>query len=97
MGSVCYLRLVDLAEVGNTTILRTRAGEDCHCHLNGGAITLAELFDKFGETYTVAELMLWYYNAPKMLRTRQHSWAWIDVRAAGRQRYLTYGRPGRRD
>ena len=88
---------MDLAEVGNTTILRTRGGGNGHCHLNGGAITLAELFDKFGERYTVAELMLWYYNAPEMLRTRQRSWGWIGVRAVGRQHYLTYGRPGHRD
>ena len=88
---------VDLTKVGNTTILRSRAGENGHWHLNGGAITLAELFDKFGERYTVAELMLWYYNAPKILRTRQHAWGSKDVRAAAIQRWKTYGRPGHQD
>jgi len=28
----------------------------------------------FGEKYTVAELMTWYYNAPKVLRKRDHAW-----------------------
>ena len=53
----------DLTKVGNTTILRTEDGVIGHWQLNGGASTLAELFFKFGQHYTVSELMNWYYNA----------------------------------
>ena len=65
---------VDLTKVGNTTILRSRDGVSGHWHLIGGAITLPELMYTFGEKYTVAELMTWYYNAPKVLRKRDHAW-----------------------
>ena len=61
---------VDLAAAGNTTILRTKPGIPGHWRLNGRAISLPELFDKFGEEFTVSELMLWYFNAPKVLRKR---------------------------
>ena len=88
---------VDLTKVGNTNIMFARPGKDGHWHVNGGAITLAELFYKFGKEHTVAELMLWYHNAPKVLRKRQHSWGSPDVRAAAKQRMFTYGRPGHRD
>ena len=57
---------VDLTQVGNTTIFRTNVGEDGHWHMNGGAISLLELFDKFGDDFTVSELMLWYWNAPNV-------------------------------
>ena len=88
---------VDLTQVGDTNILKTRPGEDDHWHVNGGAISLAELFDKFGEKYTVAELMLWYYNAPNNLRKRHHSWASKDVIAASRMRKKVYDHYGHRD
>ena len=87
----------DLTKVGNTNIIMTKAGQDGHWHAYGGAISLAELFDKFGEKYTVAELFLWYYQAPKVCRKRQQAWGHPDVRAASWQRYLTYGRRGHRD
>ena len=74
---------VDLAEVGNTTVLRSRASENCHWHLNGGAITLVELSNKLGENYTVAELMLLHCNATKVIR---HSWVSKDVIEAAAQR-----------
>ena len=84
----------DLRSVGNTTILKTRDGEDGHWHLNGGGISLAELFYEFVEHYTVAELMHWYYNAPKVLRKKEHSWGSPECRKASLQRWKTYGRPG---
>ena len=85
---------VDLTKVGNTTILKSRDGVNGHWHLNGGAITLPELMYTFGEKYTVAELMHWYYNAPKVLRKREHAWGSPDCRKAALQRWKTYGRPG---
>ena len=88
---------VDLTQVGNTNILRARLGQNGHWHLNGGAISLSEFFAKFAEEYTVAELMFWYYNAPKVFRKRQHSLGSPDVRAAGKQRMFTYGNPGHRE
>ena len=88
---------VELAAAGNTTILRTKPGITGHWRLNGGAISLPELFDKFGEEFTVSELMLWYFNAPKVFRKRQHSWGSAEVRAAAYQRFKTYGRYGHRD
>ena len=59
--------------VGNTTILRTNQNEDGHWHLEGGAITLAELFAVFGRFCTISELMFWYHNAPKVVRKRPHA------------------------
>ena len=87
----------DLTKLGNTTILRTRAGDAGHWRLNGGAITLAELFHQFGKNYTVAELMLWYCQAPKMLKKRPHAWGSKDVRAAATERWKVYGRAGHQD
>ena len=85
---------VDLTKVGNTTILRTRDGDTGHWQLNGGGITLAELFFKFGGHYTVAELMSWYYNADKVLRKKKHAWGSVECKKAAMQRWKTYGRPG---
>ena len=87
---------VDLTTVGNTATFRTKAGVDGHWRMNGGAISLPELFDKFGDRYTVSELMFWYYNAPKVLRKREHAWGSPDCRKAALQRWKTYGRPGHR-
>ena len=95
-GDLCVPLDVDLTKVGNTTILRTRDGDTGHWQLNGGGITLAELFYKFGEHYTVSELMNWYYNARKNLRKRKHAWGSADCRNASLQRWKTYGRPGHR-
>ena len=95
-GSWVIPSSVDLKTVGNTTILRTRQGHDGHWHLNGGAISLPELFEKFGEEYTVAELMLWYHNAPKVCRRRNHAWGSPDKIKAARQRFLTYHHYGHR-
>ena len=87
----------DLRQVGNTTIIRTKDGCSGHWRLNGGAITLAELFHQFGKDFSVAEIMLWYHNAPKMLRKRPHSWGSKDVRAAARMRNKVYGHYAHRD
>ena len=80
---------VDLRSVGNTTIHKTRDGEAGHWHLSGGAITLAELFWTYGEKCSVAELMHWYYNAPKVLRKKGHPWGSRDCRNAATQRWKT--------
>ena len=85
---------VDLTKVGNTTILKSRDGVNGHWHLNGGAITLPELMYTFGEKYTVTELMHWYYNAPKVLRKREHAWGAPETRKAALQQRKTFGRPG---
>ena len=88
---------VDLLAVGNTTILRSRKNEVGHWRLNGGAITLGQLLAEFGKDFTVCELMLWYHNAPKVVRKRPHPWGSGDVRAAAKERMKTYGRYGHRD
>jgi hypothetical protein len=85
---------IDLEKVGNTTILRTEQGQKGHWHLSGGAITLADLFFKFGEQYTVSELMSYYYNAKKVCRKRQHAWGSAECRQAALQRYKSNGHYG---
>ena len=88
---------VDLAGLGNTTILRSMPGKAGHWRLNGGAISLPELFQKIGTRFTVSELMLWYYNAPKVLRKRRHSWGSAECRAAAFERLKAYGKYGHRN
>ena len=78
---------VDLLAVGNTTILRTKQNCDGHWHLQGGAISLAQLFEQFGDRYTVYELMFWYHNAPKICKKRP-----LDRRDAAQERKKTWGR-----
>ena len=86
---------VDLLAIGNTTILRTRENEHGHWYLQrGGAFTLADLFAKFGDTYTVSELMFWYHHAPKLVKKRPHSWANADRRAAAAVRHEATGHYG---
>ena len=46
---------------------------------------------------TVAEVMLWYHQAPKVFRKREHAWGSKLVRAAAQQRHKSYGRYGHRD
>ena len=65
---------VDLRKLGNATVLKTRPNEDGHWHLKGGAINLSELSATVGPTFTVAEIMFWYYNSTKLLRKRDHAW-----------------------
>ena len=85
---------VDLGELGNATVLKTRPDEDGHWHLKGGAINLAGLFATFDPNCTVAEIMCYYYNSPKLLRKREHAWGSNENRAAGAQRMATFGRSG---
>ena len=82
---------LDLTTLGNTNIIVNFPGENGYWHLNGGAISLPELFEQFGEHYTVAELFLWYHQAPKVCRRRVHAWGHLDVKAANLQRLETYG------
>ena len=88
---------VDLVAVGNTTILRSEPGNSGHWRLSGGAVSLPMLFDAFDKEFTVSEIMLWYSNAPKVLRKKQHAWGSPECRAAAYQRLKTYGHYGHRD
>jgi len=88
---------LDLTTLGNTNIIVNFPGENGYWHLNGGAITLPELFEQFGEHYTVAELFLWYHQAPKVCRRRVHAWGHPDVKAANLQRLETYGNRSHQD
>ena len=85
---------IDLQSVGNTTILRSVEGKNGHWHLSGGGITLAALFFKFGDNYTVSELMSFYYNCEKVCRKRQHAWGSYECRQAALQRYKSNGHYG---
>ena len=85
---------IDLERVGNTTILRTEQGQKGHWHLSGGAITLAELLLKFGQHYTVSELMNYWYNAKKIFRKEQHAWGSLDCRKSALQRWRSTEPPG---
>ena len=78
-GEMLIHQSLDLTTVGNTNIIIARPGVDGHWHVNGGAM------------YTVAELFLWYYQAPKVCRRRQRSWGHPEKIAASWQRLETYG------
>ena len=93
-GNVIVHHTIELERVGNTTILRTEQGQRGHWHLSGGAITLADLFFKFGDNYTVSELMNYYYNSKKVCRKRAHAWGSPECRQAALQRYKSNGRYG---
>ena len=62
--------------------------------LDGGAITLMELFATFGLVYTAAELFFWYTNAPKVVKKKAHSTGSIDVKAAAVLRFEATGKYG---
>ena len=93
-GTSIVHHTVELERVGNTTILRTEQGQRGHWHLSGGAITLADLFFKFGDNYTVSELMNYYYNSKKVCRKRAHAWGSPECRQAALQRYKSNGHYG---
>jgi hypothetical protein len=93
----CFDETVDLLAVGNTTILRTKQGTAGHWYLRGGAITLCELFAKFGDNFTASELMFWYHNAPKIVKKRPHSWGSAEHRNAAHARHYAWGRYGHCD
>ena len=70
---------------------------DGHWRLKGGAITLAELFYRFGERFTGMELCFWYYHAPKLAKKRAHPMGSKLGRDAAWERQSTFGRWGHRD
>ena len=94
-GGHLFRDSVELSAFGDTTILTSGCGG--HLRLKGGAITLMELFAKFGGQYTAQELFSWYYNAQKMVKKRAHYTGSGDVRAAAQMRLQEYGHYGHRD
>ena len=84
---------VDLRTVGDTTILRWRAG-DGHELLRGGALTLPMLWHRFGSIFTARELLFFYLCCPTVVGTRAHAWGSKDVKAAARARKQIYGHWG---
>ena len=85
---------VDLSAVGDTTILRHVRGS--LQTLEGGAITLMELFVTFGNLFTAAELFFWYYQAPKVVKKRAHSTGSAEIQAAAKLRKESFGHYGHR-
>ena len=85
---------VDLRNlVGDTTILCWPAGSDGPWRRRGGALTLPMFFFlSFGSLFSAQELLFYYLNCPKVIRTRDHSWGSKEVRAAAWARMETYGR-----
>jgi hypothetical protein len=86
---------VDLATIGNTNIMMTRErNPGHHQQIEGGAITLAELFLKFGDSCCAKELLFWYTHAPKICRKRAHPVGSQDVRDASKLRFKATGHYG---
>ena len=83
-------------DIGDTMILRFDRDNVGHWRLDGAAITLAQVFRDFGEHFTVMEIMMWYYHAPKIVKKRPHPQGNADERAAARERYRAYGRYAKR-
>ena len=57
-------------------------------------MTLPMLWLQFGSLFTAQELLSFYLNCVKVVRTRPHSWGSTEVRAAARARKETSGRWG---
>jgi len=86
---------VDLRKhVGDTTILRWRAGLEGPLRLRGGALTLPMLFEHFGSLFTAQELLFFYLKCKKVIRTKDHSRGSPEARGAAWARKWTYGKYG---
>ena len=80
--------------MGDTTILRWPEGSDGPWCLRGGALTLPMLWHRFGSLFTAQELLFFYLNCKKVIRTRDHSWGSPEARGAAWARKRTYGNYG---
>ena len=68
-----------------------------HWRRKGYAMTLCELFEKFGNDHTAYDLMFWYTNSDKMVKKREHSWGRPECKEAARARHKEFGHRGHRD
>ena len=62
---------VDLLAVGSTTLFQIPP-QGPHQTRAGSIITLGELIAALGEQYTAMELMMWYWNAPRLTGRKPH-------------------------
>ena len=81
-------------DIGDTTIIRH--ADVGHWRLEGGVVTLAQLFRDFGEEFTAMDIMCWYFHAPKVAKKRAHPVGSAVERAAAHERKAVYGTYGKR-
>ena len=65
--------------------------------MRGGALSLPMLFERFGRNFTAQELMYYYTNSTKLVKTRPHPQGSRLVRDAAQARFKAHGRYGHRD
>ena len=75
-------------EVPKPRYLGSFHNSDGYWYLEGGAITLGELLAQFGDRFTVAELMFWYHNAAKLVKTRDVASGGISLQGTLEQQEL---------
>ena len=87
--------LLDYRQCPTTTMLQWEGdGKDGHWHRKGTAMSLTELFFKFGKEHSAYEIFFWYLHAEKLCLKRDHSWGSATVRQAAHARYEATGRWG---